>query len=227
MAPVVADGSARSSWDNPWEVRAGRGPVAAFAETLQRSLFHPTVFFRGTAPDRGAGAALLYAVTVGTLSIAVALLWERAIGERFAGEFGGRYFDFPFRGPLLAGFSLLVPVGVAIGSIVWAGVLHVSLAVLGGAKSGYGATLKAVCYSSSAAAFTVFPICGAALGFVWQTVAQVIGLRELHRTSTARAFWALLLPLAVAICLAGAVFFAIVLGMAKIMLEFGDGKFSA
>jgi hypothetical protein len=207
-------------------VRAGRGPVGAFAATLQRSLFHPGSFFRGTAPHRGAGAALLYAVTVGTLSIAVALLWEHALGQRLAGQFGGRHFDLAGRGPLLAAFSLLLPVGIAISSIAWAGVLHVSLAVLGGAKGGYGATLKAVCYSSSAAAFNVFPICGAAIGFVWQTVAQVIGLRELHRTSTARAFWALLLPLAIAICLAGALFFAIVLGMAKVMLEFGGGKFS-
>ena len=76
--------------------------------------------------------------------------------------------------------------------------LHVSLAVLGGARGTYATTLKAVCYSSSATAFNVFPVCGAAIGAVWQVVVQVIGLRELHRTSTTRAFWAWFLPFVVA-----------------------------
>ena len=85
--------------------------------------------------------------------------------------------------------------------------LHVSLAVLGGARGSYTTTLKAVCYSSSATAFNVFPVCGAAIGAVWQVVVQVIGMRELHRTSTARAFWAWFLPFVVAVCLAGALCF--------------------
>jgi hypothetical protein len=223
--PAAPAAPARGPWNNPWEERAGRGPVAAFAETLQQALFHPVSFFRGTAPDRGAGAALLYAVIVGTLSIAVAFLWQRALGERIAGEFGGRYFDVFGQRPALAGLSVFLPVGVAICTIVWAAVLHVSLAVLGGAKGGYTTTLKAVCYSSSAAAFNVFPVCGAAAGAVWQMVVQVIGLRELHRTSTTRAFWAWFLPFVVALCLAGAAFFAAMFGLLRLWQEFGGGKF--
>jgi hypothetical protein len=225
-APAAADESGRAPWDNPWEERAGRGPIAALAETLQRSLFHPVAFYRGTAPDRGAGAALIYAVTVGTLSIAVAFLWERALGAHVSGEFGARYFGHGGDSRIAAGLSLLLPVGLAVCTVAWAAVLHVCLAVLGGAKGGYGTTLKAVCYASSATAFNVFPVCGAALGFVWQVVLQVIGLRELHRTTTTRAFWAWLLPFLVAICLAGAVVFAMMFGLMKVLLEFGDGKFS-
>jgi hypothetical protein len=222
--PVTA-GRDGGSWDNPWEERGGRGPVAAFAETLQRTLFHPVAFFRGTAPDRGAGAALLYAVLVGTLSIAVAFLWQRALGERLAGEFGGRYFDTFGRMPIVAGVSAFLPIGVALGTVIWAAVLHVCLAVLGGARGTYTTTLKAVCYSSSATAFNVFPVCGAAIGAVWQVVVQVIGLRELHRTSTARAFWAWFLPFVVAICLAITLVFAATLGLLKFWQAFGDGKF--
>ena len=120
---------------------------------------------------------------------------------------------------------MFLPLGVALGNLLWAAVLHVSLAVLGGARGGYGTTLKAVCYSSSATAFNVFPVCGAPVGAVWQVVVQVIGLRELHRTSTARAFWAWFLPFVVALCLAGAVAFAAVLGLARLWQEFGGGRF--
>lgn len=221
----VAPDPDSNSWNNPWEERAGRGPVGSFAETLQQSLFHPVAFYRGTAPDRGAGAALLYAVLVGTLSIAVAFLWQRALGEQISREFGGRYFDFFGRMPALAGFSVFLPFGVALGTLIWAAVLHVCLAVLGGARGSYTTTLKAVCYSSSATAFNVFPVCGAAIGAVWQVVLQVIGLRELHRTSTARAFWAWFLPFVVAICLATTLVFAAMFGLLKYWLEFSGGKF--
>ena len=221
----VAAGRDGGAWNNPWEERAGRGPLAAFAETLQQTLFHPVAFFRGTAPDRGAGAALLYAVLVGTISIAVAFLWQRALGERIAEEFSGRYFDFFGRLPVLAGLSVFLPIGVALGTVVWAAVLHVSLAVLGGARGSYTTTLKAVCYSSSATAFNVFPVCGAAIGAVWQIVVQVIGMRELHRTSTARAFWAWFLPFVVAICLAAALVVAAMFGLLKFWQEFSGGRF--
>ncbi|MHB8836698.1 MAG: YIP1 family protein [Candidatus Methylomirabilia bacterium] len=221
----VAAGPDSGAWNNPWEQRAGRGPVAAFAETLQQTLFRPVAFFRGTARDRGAGAALLYAVLVGTLSIAVAFLWQRALGEHISAGFGGRYFDFFGRMPILAGLSVFLPLGVALGTIIWAAVLHVSLAVLGGARGTFTATFKAVCYSSSATAFNVFPVCGAAIGAVWQVVVQVIGLRELHRTSTARAFWAWFLPFVVAICLTAALLFAAMFGLLKFWQEFSGGKF--
>lgn len=217
-APVPAGG-------NPWEQREGRGAVAAFAETLQRVLFHPVPFFRATAPDRGAGAALGYAVIVGTLSLAVAFLWQHALGERVFFERGGRYLRFFESRAALAGVSVFLPIGVAVGNLVWAAILHVCLAVLGGARGTYGTTLKAVCYSSSATAFNVFPVCGAAVGAVWQVVLQVIGLRELHGTTTARAFWAWFLPFVVALCLAGAVVLAAMLGLARFWQEFGAGRF--
>ena len=125
----------------------------------------------------------------------------------------------------MAGVSVFLPIGVALGNLVWAAVLHVSLAVLGGARGTYATTLKAVCYSSSATAFNVFPVCGAVVGAVWQMVVQVIGLRELHRTSTTRAFWAWFLPFVVAVCLAGALVFSAMFGLVKFWQEFGGGKF--
>lgn len=223
--PAVAPAPGGAAPTNPWEERAGRGAVAAFAETLQRALFQPSAFFRGTAADRGAGAALLYAVIVGTLSIGAAFLWQRALGERIPWEGAGRYLDLLGHRRGLAGLTVFLPLGVALGNLVWAAVLHVSLAVLGGARGTYTTTLKAVCYSSSASAFNVFPVCGAPVGAVWQVVVQVIGLRELHRTSTARAFWAWLLPFLVAICLAAAIFAAALLGLAKFWQQFGGGRF--
>ena len=222
--PAGRDGNA---WNNPWENRSGRSAAAAFAETVQQTLFHPAAFFRGTAPDSGAGAALLYAMLVGTLSIAVAFLWQRALGDQLAVDHGGRFLTFFSDRIALVVMLIIVPVAVASLCIIGAAVQHVALRVLGGATGTYRTTLKAVCYSSSALAFNVFPLCGTLIGAVWQVVVQVIGMRELHRTSTARAFWAWFLPILIAICLAGALFFAMMLGLLKMMLQFGDGNFAA
>lgn len=223
-AAEKVSGAAQASWSNPWEQRAGRGKIAAFAETLQESLFRPAAFFRGTAPQGGAGAALWYAVIVGTLSLAVAVLWQQALGGRIPIEPGGPFTRFFGSRAALAGLSVFLPFGVALGNIVWAAVMHVSLAVLGGARGSYGTTLKAVCYSSSATAFNVFPICGAAIGAVWQVVVQIVGLRELHRTSTARAFWAWFLPFVVAACVGVGVAIATAVGLMRFWQEFG-GRF--
>ena len=225
-APGPDEGAgAAAPGGNPWERSGARGRIAAFAETLQESLFRPAAFFRGTAPAGGVGAALASAAVVGTLSIGVAMLWQRALGDRIAMQWGGGHLDLLDHRSALAGLSLLLPVGIALFSIVQAALLHVALAVLGGARGGYGATLKAVCYSWSALAFNVFPVCGAAVGAIWQAALQVIGMRELHRTSTARAFWAWSLPFVVAFCLAGVLVGAALLGLAKFWQQFVGGQF--
>lgn len=224
MAPATATVPDRGPGDNPWEERAGRGPVAAFAETLQQTLFHPAAFFRGTAPDHGGGAALLYAVIVGTLSIAVFFLWQSALANQFSVERGGRFlFNFG-NWAALAAFLIVVPAMVALQCLVTAALEHVTLAVLGGANGTYRTTLKAVCYSTSALAFNVFPLCGVLVGGIWQVVVQVIGMRELHRTSTARAFLAWFLPLMIVMCLVGVIFFATIFSLLRVLLDFGDGK---
>jgi hypothetical protein len=227
-APAVSpEGSlsGTAQWTNPWEERGGRGAVGAFAETLQQTLFRPTALFRGTAPDTGAGAALWYAVIVGTFSVGVAVLWQHALGERFVWEVGGKHLDLLDHRSALAGLSLLLPVGIVLLNLVHAAFLHVALVILGGARGTYGTTLKAVCYSWSAMAFNVFPVCGAAVGTIWQVVVQVIGLRELHRTSTARAFWAWFLPFVVAFCLAGVMVGATLLGLVRFWEQFVGARF--
>jgi hypothetical protein len=212
-AVAPAAGADADSLRNPWENRARRGAVAAFGETLQESLFRPSAFFRGTDPGGGARAALGYAVLVGTLSLVVALMWQRVLGQHFEYWLQDERVGPLLRQRLQPVLLLALPVGVLLGNLVWAAVLHVSLLVVGGARGGYGTTLKAVCYSSSASAFNVIPVCGAAVGAVWQVVVQVIGVRELHRTSTARAFWAWFLPFVAALCVAGMAAVAMVAGL--------------
>jgi hypothetical protein len=212
-------------WNNPWEHRGGRGPLAAFAETLQRSLFHPAEFFRGTAPDGGARAALLYAVIVGTLSSLVAALWVRVMGRHVQWELSGNLMPLLEDRVIGLGFLVMVPLEIALWCLLLAGLHHATLAVLGGARGTYQTTLKAVCYSLSAISFIVFPVCGLPLAIVWMVCTLIIGMRELHKTSTARAFWAWLLPYVLFFCLVGAAVSSMMFMLGKVWQQFFGGRF--
>lgn len=203
-APPVVAPPPPVAGPNPWEELPRRGFFSALGETLQLSLFHPTAFFRRTtAPDR-VGAALLYAVLLGTVSALVALLWQRALGSPLGMIEGGDKVLPLVESPSLAVTVLALPLGFAVWTVLLAGMLHVSLFFVGGARSGLSATFKAVAYSFSANAFFVFPVCGAPVGAVWFVVVNIVGLRELHRITTGRAVLAWVLPFILATCFAAA-----------------------
>ncbi len=164
---------------------------------------------------------LLYAVVIGTISTAVAMMWQRVVS--FPSFWNGSGTIFPALKVQIWYFSLLfVPVGVILYNLIWSGVLHLSLRLLGAAGFGYGATLKVVTYSYSATAFNVFPLCGAPISMVWSVVLQVIGLREMHRISTGRAIWAWLLPFLVLCSLGALAVFGLIFSLARFWPELGE-----
>jgi hypothetical protein len=99
--------------------------------------------------------------------------------------------------PAFAAFTIsvlvspfLIPIGLALG----AGLIHVALLLLGGAKSGYSATLRSASYSYAPAFVGIVPFCGALVGGIWSVVLMVIGLSVLHHVSRGKAVAAVLLP---------------------------------
>ncbi len=188
-----------------WEDRESFGTFNAFGDTLQKSLFTPTKFYRGISPVGGIGAAMLYAVIVGTLSAAVAMMWQYAAFSPADIVTFSSWRIPPLAGYVWAAGLMVVPLLVVAATIIRGLVLHLSLAVIGGGSGDFGATLKVVSYAASASAFNVFPFVGAPIAFLWRVALTVIGLREVHRITTVRAFVAWLLP-------------AIVLGFFVVML---------
>ncbi|MFC1657710.1 YIP1 family protein [Candidatus Moduliflexota bacterium] len=188
----------------PWEERERLGTFAALGETLQKSLFSPSAFFASLPPSGKMGAALLYAIIVGTIGAAAALLWQRVAGSPNLWV----YSDLDIEIPHVEGYVWYValaamPLIIVISTLFRSAVLHISLLVLGGANESYSATLKTVCYAYSANAFNAFPLCGSVIAWFWRVVLIVTGLAEVHRISTGRAFIAWLLPFIILSCIAG------------------------
>jgi hypothetical protein len=104
---------------------------------------------------------------------------------------------------------VIIPIYVALGMFIWSGILHLCLLIVGGAKSGYEATFRAVSYSQAAQAWSLIPFIGGWIAGIWQLIVQVIGLREIHETSYLKVIVAFLIPLVLIFLLVMAVIVAV------------------
>jgi hypothetical protein len=89
---------------------------------------------------------------------------------------------------------ILAPVLVIIGVFIAAAVLHLMLMIVGGANSGFEASVRVVCYAQTAQLAAVIPLCGGLVAAVWAVVLYVVGLAAAHRTTTGKAVLAVVLP---------------------------------
>jgi hypothetical protein len=197
----------------PWDARARIGFATAFAETTGSVLAHPTRFFRSMPVVGGLGAPLLYAVIAGWIGLAASALYQ-AVWVTIVGP-----SSLPFgleRPELTAALAFLESwVGlvaqlvfggfsVVISVFVTSGFLHLVLMVLGGARRGFEATFRVVCFSQATMLLLVVPVflipfCGL-VGVAWCLALYVIGLAEAHQIGRGQSLAAVLLPLLLVCC---------------------------
>jgi len=102
-----------------------------------------------------------------------------------------------------AGFVAQVVFGgvfVAIGVFIAAAIVHVMLLLLGGARNGFEATFRVVCFSQATSLVLIVPFCGQLIAPFWTLVIDVIGLAEAQRIGHGKAAAAVLLPIVLVCC---------------------------
>jgi hypothetical protein len=183
--------------------------VSALFETIRESLLEPVSFFRRMAPSGGVGSPLFYGVLVGYIAQVVTSFYQMIIqgvlGSALAGssEVPEAVQQIASQLEGVGGFVTALLFGwifVVIGLFVWSALVHVALLILGGAQRDYEASFRAVSYSQAAQLFSVIPICGGVIGFVYVIVLNVIGLSEVHGIGRGKAAAAVLLPLFFCCC---------------------------
>jgi hypothetical protein len=194
-------------------------------ETTKQVLTTPTLFFRNMAVTGGIGGPLLYAVIVGYLGLLATAIYDAilrgVLGNPFGYFRGGdeleRLFTSVHWGANLAVQVLLGPIFVVIGLFVFAGITHLMLLLVGGAKSGFEATLRAGAYSEAAMLLGVVPVCGSLLSAVVFIVIAIIGLGEAHGIGKGKAALAVLLPFLLLCCCCGVTLGAMLGGLASVL----------
>jgi hypothetical protein len=175
-----------------WEDRENQGTVKAYIETASRCLVNPTHFFANLPLDAGYGNPLLFGVMSVVVGAVFTSIWYSILrgGLGSVGLFGLVFtISFTFVGALI-----VVPITI----LFWSLITHGLLALFGGAKSGFQATLRVISYSSVTSVFSAIPVVGT-VASLWVFYLEIVGIRETHETSTSKAAAAVLVLPAVVI----------------------------
>ncbi len=204
--------------DAPFALRSSQGFLQTYVSTWKLACLQPAQFFRSVkigAP----GSAVLFGVIAMTVASWFQTLYGAIMGAATRGmleealkqvpqgaQFQDTWMVQWISGATVAGTLVQLvaaPFISAVWILLWAALYHVCLLVLGAASRGFEATLTVVGYASGALLIGAAPVPGLAnlVGAVWFGFAAAIGFREAQRTTSGKAWTALLLPfLAVCAC---------------------------
>lgn len=222
--------------DAPFARRSSLGFVASYLATWKLACLQPAEFFRSVRVS-GTGSAVLFGVVAMTLASWFQTLYGALMGAATQGMMQEMLKQVPHDSPFHDAVAQWVTGATAIGTVaqlvaapfvaaisllVWAGVYHVALLVLGAASRGFEATLTVVGYASGAllVGAAPVPVLASLVGAVWFSFAAAIGFREAQRTTNGKAWTAVALPFLAlcACCCAGPM-----LGAVFLKSMFGHG----
>jgi hypothetical protein len=207
---------AEPTGSTPWEDMASLGFMAALFRTIKEVLFSPTAFFKRMPVDKGLSSPLFFGVIISFLGTTVGLLIQYALSgvigsftpseEGMAGT-GVTYFQTAF----LVIYAIVLPLLIAIGFFIASGIFHICLMIVGAGKRGFEATFRVVAYTSSSQIFALVPLVGGIVIAMYNLVLWTIGFREVHHTTTGKAFIAVLLPVVIIVFFVLLIVFAVII----------------
>lgn len=204
--PETGGGHTGPSWEQagPW--------LGRFVDTAKGVLTDPTRTFANMRREGGLASPLAFAV-VGLITGSLASLIFQTVG---AGASLAPFVRDSTPGAVaVAGTLIFVPVVATISLFLFAGLFHLMLLLLNGARHPFETTFRTYAYASGATALLgLIPLCGALIGAVWNIVVTIIGLAQAQETSTGTAAIAVLVPVAVCCGAALLVFGASLLAIA-------------
>jgi hypothetical protein len=171
--------------------------IPSFVQTVREILFNPVNFFRSIRREGDFLNPLIFAIICALITGVIGGILRLIFTLVRGGGFGGAL------GSLIANI-IFIPIGTAIGLFIGAGIYHLLvLLIIRPSHAGYEATFRVVAYAAvlqllSWLAF--IPILGIVVAIaiaIYNVVLTVIGIREMHATTTGRAVAVVLIPVVV------------------------------
>ena len=180
---------------SPWERRSELGVWKGLYETFKGVLFSPGKVFSTMAHKGGIREPLAFGLLLGSLGAMFGFFWNfLMIGESLVSKWPNLLGQFSL-GLIFLVVIILTPLFVLMSMFVVSGILHLSLLIVGGGRSGFEGTFRIVAFSQSTKILDLVPFVGGFVGWFWHLIVQVIGLREMHETSYSRTIIAMILPI--------------------------------
>jgi hypothetical protein len=166
-------------------------PVQSFIGTVQRVVLQPVDFYRGILRQGDFINPLIFAIICyEVFTILSGILAFAGIGQAQQG-FGGFIASL-----------ILAPIFAAIGLFIGAGILHLLvMLIVGSGNSGYEATFRVGAYAAVTSLVSWIPFIGW-IASLYGVYLAIVGIREVHATTTGKAALVVLIPAAVIILLA-------------------------
>ena len=190
-------------------------PLESFADVVRRVVLQPVGFFAGL-PRRGSLLnPLVFALICTEIAAIVGgILSLAGVGGAFVTGYGFQAPENQGLGEFI-GSVVFAPIGGAIGVFVVAGIAHLLVRfVVGANNAGFGATFRVAAYTSVTSLVSWIPFVGGLLA-LYGIYLAVVGIREMHNTTTRNALVVVVLPVIVIVVLAllgllvaGAIFFS-------------------
>jgi DNA-directed RNA polymerase subunit RPC12/RpoP len=203
----------------PWDERETLGLWRAWWRTSVQLISSPGQTLSTANPEGTVGSSLLFAVlslVVGytpTFGLyALAMIPMALLGK---GELGK---DLDGLSPLIIPLVMVVYGGLLVvfqlaGVLIWAGIDHLGLMLLGAKPKSYTVTVRANALSMGPYLVGLVPFCGFYVFFIWALVLRVLALMHLHKTTGGKATAAVLVPV-VLLCGGLMLFYAAVFALA-------------
>jgi hypothetical protein len=159
-------------------------PVQSFINAVRGVVTAPVGFFRGIRREGDFVNPLIFAIICYEISAILGGL----LGLVGVGMGGTQGF-----GSFLIGI-ILAPIFAAIGLFIGAGILHLLvMLIVGSRNSGYEGTFRVGAYSSVTSLVSWIPIIGL-IASLYGIYLAIVGIREVHNTTTGRAALVVLIP---------------------------------
>jgi hypothetical protein len=174
--------------------------------TVRELVTNPVGFFRGIARRGDYVNPLVFALACTVISTIIGgllgiLYATVGIGDTGVGEAIGGFVASMF----------FMPIIFAIALFVGAGILHLLVAlIIKPADTGFESTFRVVSYANVTELVSWVPVLGPLVAAVASVVLAIIGVREVHETTTGKAALVVLIPAAVALLVA--LFLVVVVG---------------
>jgi hypothetical protein len=164
-------------------------PVQSFISTVQRVVLQPVDFFRGILRQGDFINPLIFAIICYEVAAILGGLLS-LVGIGADQGFGG-----------FIGSIILAPIFAAIGLFIFSGILHLLvMLIVGSRNSGFEATLRVLAYSAVTSLVSWIPFIGWILS-LYGIYLGIVGIREMHNTTTGKAALVVLIPAAVVLLL--------------------------
>jgi hypothetical protein len=162
-------------------------PVQTFISTVQGVVLQPANFFRGILRQGDFINPLIFAIICYEVSAILGGIIGVAFGNR---GFGGFIVSI-----------ILAPIFTAIGLFIGAGIIHLLVMLIVGSRNGgFEATFRVAAYSSVVNLVSWIPFIGW-IASLYGIYLGIVGIREVHTTTTGKAALVVLIPAAVVILL--------------------------